>query len=139
MLSGIDPLLSGELLLHLDRMGHSDLVAIVDAHFPAYRLGPVAIEIASDAPSVVRAVCSVIQLDDVNAVALMASGAGWSDVQRLIVDAADIDPTGVDEIDRFSFYERATKAQVIVRTAEGRTYGNVLLSKGVTPPYHPAP
>ncbi len=30
MLKGIDTVLNGEILLHLDRMGHSDLVAIVD-------------------------------------------------------------------------------------------------------------
>ena len=39
MLTGIDPVLSGELLLHLDAMGHSDTVVIADAHFPAARLG----------------------------------------------------------------------------------------------------
>ena len=35
MLEGIHPLLSGELLHHLDDMGHSDAVVIADAHFPA--------------------------------------------------------------------------------------------------------
>ena len=33
MLDGIHPLLSGELLMHLDAMGHSDSVVIADAHF----------------------------------------------------------------------------------------------------------
>ena len=38
MLTGINPLLTGELLWHLDAMGHSDAVVIADAHFPAAAL-----------------------------------------------------------------------------------------------------
>ena len=38
MLTGIHPLLTGELLAHLDAMGHSDAVVLADAHFPADRL-----------------------------------------------------------------------------------------------------
>ena len=38
MLEGIHPLLSGELLHHLDDMGHSDAVVIADAHSPALDL-----------------------------------------------------------------------------------------------------
>ena len=38
MLKGIHPILSGELLAHLDAMGHSDAVVLADAHFPADRL-----------------------------------------------------------------------------------------------------
>ncbi len=39
MLKNIDPLLSGSLLELLDRMGHGDVVALVDRNFPAYRYG----------------------------------------------------------------------------------------------------
>lgn len=39
MLSGIDPILRGTLLAHLDATGHSDAVVVADAHFPAARLG----------------------------------------------------------------------------------------------------
>ena len=36
-------------------------------------------------------------------------------------------------VDRFAFYDRARKAYAVVMTGEVRTYGNVLLKKGVTP------
>lgn len=38
VLTGIHPILTGELLAHLDAMGHSDAVVLADAHFPADRL-----------------------------------------------------------------------------------------------------
>jgi L-fuconolactonase len=38
MLTGISPILTGELLAFLDAMGHSDAVVIADAHFPAERI-----------------------------------------------------------------------------------------------------
>lgn len=39
MLLRIDPLLSGELLWHLEAMGHPDTLVIGDAHFPAAHIG----------------------------------------------------------------------------------------------------
>jgi L-fucose mutarotase len=36
-------------------------------------------------------------------------------------------------IDRFAFYERAKQAFAIVITGETAKYGNILLTKGVTP------
>jgi L-fucose mutarotase len=34
-------------------------------------------------------------------------------------------------LERFAFYERAAQAFAVVATGEGRTYGNILLKKGV--------
>lgn len=39
MLLGVHPILTGKLLAHLDSMGHSDALVVVDAHFPGHRLG----------------------------------------------------------------------------------------------------
>jgi len=36
-------------------------------------------------------------------------------------------------VDRYAFYDRATRAYAVVVTGELRKYGNVLLKKGVTP------
>ena len=36
-------------------------------------------------------------------------------------------------IDRFTFYEMAKEAFAVVQTGETATYGNIALSKGVTP------
>ena len=39
MLSGIHPILVGDLLAALDRLGHGDELVVADANFPAHRLG----------------------------------------------------------------------------------------------------
>lgn len=135
-LYGIDPVLDGELLAHLDAMGHSDAVVIADAHFPAWRIGARCVDIPGLAsPRVTRAVRSVITLDTAPAAALMATPDGvLTEVQRELVDALGIDePSAVEKLDRFSFYEAAAGAYVVVRTGEDRPYGNVLIRKGTFP------
>ena len=133
MLRGIDAVLTGEILLHLDRMGHSDLVAIVDAHFPAYRVGKCVVDVAVGSPRATRAICSVVELDDVEPFVLMDSGKEWNSVQRELVAASGVPEVGVGAIDRYAFYELAERANLIVRTTETRIYGNAVLRKGVTP------
>jgi L-fucose mutarotase len=131
MLEGINPLLTGELLLHLDRMGHSDAVVIADAHFPAWAIGARVVDLpGTTTPAVLAAVRSVVPLDDAPALDLMASADGEVlDVQRELAAAAGVeDPRYVD---RFAYYEVAKTAYLIVRTGETRTYGNALLRKGV--------
>lgn len=134
MLKGINPILTGDLLALLDQMGHSDTVVIADAHFPAYRLSDVVIEVAQGSPEVTAAVCSVLELDDVNAVQMMDSEGKALEVQEELVAAAgnpDADRVGL--VERFAFYDVAEKANFIIRTIETRIYANVILSKGVTP------
>lgn len=132
MLLGIDPLLTGEVLNHLDRMGHSDAVAVVDAHFPAHRVGGSVAEMPGvDSPSMVRAVCTVLPLDDDPALVLMATADGdtrpvQDELVRVVAGAAP-----VLSVDRFDFYERATRAALVIRTGETRSYGNALLHKGI--------
>ena len=131
MLEGINPLLTGELLLHLDRMGHSDAVVIADAHFPAWAIGARVIDLpGTRTPEVLAAVRSVVSLDDAPALDLMASADGEVlDVQRELAAAAGVDDPRY--VDRFEYYELAKTAYVIVRTGETRKYGNALLRKGV--------
>lgn len=131
MLEGIDPLLTGELLLHLDRMGHSDAVVIADAHFPAWAIGQRVVELpGTTTPAVLAAVRTVIPLDDEPALDLMESADGEVlDVQRELASAAG---TGSPRyIERFAYYEAAKRAYLVVRTGETRKYGNALLRKGV--------
>lgn len=135
MLFGIDPLLSGDLLRHLDHMGHSDLVVITDAHFPAFRLGRAVVEVAADAPRVTRAIRTVLTLDDLDPVTLMRSGETWNAAQEEIIAAADVAEGAARAVDRFEFYEIAASAQLVVRCAETRTFANAILSKGVIPAY----
>ena len=133
MLEGINPLLTGELLMHLDEMGHSDTVIIVDAHFPASRLAERLITLpGTTSPEVLEAVRSVLPLDDSPAVDLMTSADGTVlDVQKELLTAAGVTEDGVRFVDRFDFYDDAEDAYVIIRTGETRKYGCVIVRKGL--------
>lgn len=133
MLEGIHPLLTGELLLHLDRMGHSDAVVVADAHFPAWGLGARVIDLpGTTTPEVVAAIRTVLPLDDAPGIDLMTSADGEVlDVQHELMAAAG---TAVDTtafVERFAYYEVVKAAYLLVRTGETRKYGNALLRKGV--------
>ena len=138
MLLGMDPVLTGRLLEALDAMGHTDSLVIADAHFPAARLsGGRQIELPGlSTPRVLRAVCSVLPLDDAPSLDLMASPEpGLLEVQRELVEAAGLDAAGEGHqlVERFAFYDLAEQAQLIIRTGETRIYGNALVRKGVVP------
>lgn len=135
MLLGLDPLLTGDLLAALDAMGHSDGVCLADAHFPADRLADRLLEFPGiTTPDLLRAVCSVLPLDDSPAVDLMASADGEVlPVQRELVAAAGVGADAVRFVDRHAFYDVAAASYLIVRTGETRTYGNVIVRKGVVP------
>ena len=133
MLSGIHPILTGELLAHLDAMGHSDAVVLADAHFPADRLASRLLTFPGlTTPDVLAAIRTVIPLDDAPGVDLMASADGTRlPVQEELIAAAGATEDDVRFVDRYEFYDVAAEAYVIVRTGETRTYGNVILRKGV--------
>lgn len=133
MLQGINPLLSGELLLHLDAMGHSDSVVIADAHFPAAALGErVVVLPGTTTPEVLAAIRTVIPLDDSPSLDLMTSADGEVlEVQHELMAAAGTNLETTQFVDRFAYYDVARTAFLIVRTGETRKYGNALLRKGV--------
>ena len=133
MLEGIDPLLTGELLLHLDRMGHSDAVVIADAHFPAWALGARVVDLpGTTTPEVLAAIRTVLPLDDAPALDLMESADGAVlAVQHELMAAAGTEAATTRFVERFAYYEVAAGAYLMVRTGETRKYGNALLRKGV--------
>lgn len=133
MLEGINPLLTGELLKHLDEMGHSDSVVIADAHFPSHALGARVVDLpGTSTPAVLAAIRSVVPLDDAPALDLMESAdATVLDVQRELMTAAGVSREQTRFIERFAYYEVAKTSYLIVRTGEARKYANALLRKGV--------
>jgi L-fucose mutarotase len=135
VLLGIDPLLTGGLLAHLDAMGHSDAVCLADAHFPAERLATRLLDLPGiTTPDLLRAVCSVLPLDDDPAVDLMTSAEGAVlPVQEQLAAAAGVRLDAVRFVDRHTFYDVAAASFLVVRTGETRTYGNVIVRKGVVP------
>jgi len=139
VLIGIHPLLTGELLAGLDAMGHSDAVVLADAHFPAHRVARAAggrpVELPGVAtPDLLRAICTVLPLDDAPALELMTSADGAVlPVQEELMTAAGVTSDEVRFVDRHEFYDVAARAQLVIRTGETRTYGNALVRKGVVP------
>jgi len=135
VLLGIDPLLTGDLLAALDAMGHSDAVCLADAHFPADRLADRLLDFPGIAtPDLLRAVRSVLPLDDAPALTLMSSADGEVlPVQHELAGAAGVSPDDVAFVDRHAFYDLAASSFLVVRTGETRTYGNVVVRKGVVP------
>lgn len=133
MLQGIHPLLTGELLLHLDAMGHSDAVVVADAHFPAADLASRLVVLpGTSTPEVVAAIRTVLPLDDAPSFDLMRSADGEVlTVQEELMRAAGTDAASTRFVDRFDYYDVARAAFLIVRTGETRPYGNALLRKGL--------
>lgn len=112
MLNAIHPILTGELLAHLDAMGHSDAVVLADAHFPAARLAERLLTFPGlSTPDVLAAVRTVIPLDDPPALDLMSSADGTRlPVQEQLVAAAGAGEQDVRFVDRHDFYDVAAGA-----------------------------
>ncbi len=136
MLLNLDPLLTGQLLLALDEMGHGDAVVIADAHFTASKLARKhLIDLPGiGSPRVLRAIRSVMVPDTYGpALDLMEAPDGLLPVQQELIAAADLQGAESRMVERFAFYDLAAQAEVIIRTGETRIYGNALFRKGVTP------
>jgi L-fucose mutarotase len=138
MLRGIDPLLTPNLLHSLAAMGHGDRIAIVDANFPASSCARRVHHLAGiDAGSVLRAILSVLPLDDfIPDPAVTMQVVGEPDtVPEAVGEFTKIlhmhDAPSPSAIERFAFYDLARTAYAIVQTGETRLYGNIILSKGV--------
>lgn len=133
MLDGIHPLLTGELLWHLDAMGHSDAVVVADAHFPAASVARRLVTLpGTSTPEVLAAVRTVIPLDDAPSLDLMTSATGEIlDIQHELMEAAGTSAETTRFVDRFDYYDLARGAFVVIRTGETRIYANALLRKGL--------
>jgi L-fucose mutarotase len=53
------------------------------------------------------------------------------EVQQELADAAGCPLTEVELLERFAFYEATEAAFAVVRTGEVRSYGNVMVRKGL--------
>jgi L-fucose mutarotase len=142
MLLHIPALLTPDALHALASMGHGDELAIVDAHFPAARIAAQAgarlVPLpGADLPAAARAVLALLPLDDEGGPAahtMQVSGdraavpPAVAEVQAVL---ADIGAAPAAALERFAFYERAARAFAILPCGETRTWGNLLLRKGV--------
>jgi L-fucose mutarotase len=116
VLKNIDPLLTGPLLSLLDRMGHGDLLGLVDRNFPAHRYGAPVIDFRGvDTGAAAEALLSVFPLDGFvdEAVHRMEIDGSPDEItaatDRLqkAADAAEGRPVRIASVERFAFYEMA--------------------------------
>jgi L-fucose mutarotase len=142
MLKGISPLISPELLKALCEMGHGDEIVLADAHFPAVAIGQRVVRadglLIAD---LLDAILPLFELDSyVDAPVIMMEVVPGDRADPAVEEryratirrhAPKIGPP--KKIERFAFYERARKAFAVVATGDTAKYGNVVLSKGVTP------
>lgn len=142
MLKGVSPLLSPELLGVLCRMGHGDTIVLADAHFPGETLGRRVVR--ADGLAIAPLLDAILPLFELDAyvaapVAMMAAVEGDTldlaveQAYRVAIDKHAPQTPPIARIDRFAFYDRAKEAFAVVMTGETAKYGNVLLTKGVTP------
>jgi L-fucose mutarotase len=142
MLVGISPLLSPELLATLCSMGHGDDIVLADAHFPGETVGRRCLR--ADGLLVADLLDGILPLFCLDAyvsapVTMMAAVEGDSldpDVEaayRTVIDRHWPDTPATAQLERFAFYDRARQAYAVVMTGDTAKYGNVILTKGVTP------
>jgi L-fucose mutarotase len=140
MLKGLHPLLVPDLVHALASMGHGDEIAVVDANFPASSVGRRVIELAgASAPEALAAILTVLPLDTMVVPAAFTmqvvgdAGAVPEPVADFaaVLTAQGLGDSEIGALERHAFYDRARDAFAVVRTGEGRPYGNILLVKGV--------
>ena len=144
MLKGISPLISPELLATLHRMGHGDSIIFADAHFPGHSINSNTLR--ADGlliPDLLNAILPLFTIDTFipDPIIMMAPvegdnadpavEAGYRSI--LEQHSTDGPSPDINHIDRFEFYERARQSFAVVMTGDTAKYGNLLLTKGVTP------
>ena len=138
MLKGISKIISPELLMILDKMGHGDEIVFSDGNFPGESIGKIVLRAdPCGVPELLRAVLPLFPLDSYDSnVYLMDKTESdrdldipiWEEYKKIVAEYTDAEPVFLE---RFAFYERAKKAYAVVVTGESAIYANVILKKGV--------
>jgi L-fucose mutarotase len=142
MLKHIDSLLTPDLLRVLAAMGHGDVIAVVDANFPAYSVagGKPLIHIpGADTIQVLRAILSLFPIDTfddepIRTMQVVGDPSATPEVVGRVQDQllSRIEPApAIKSIERHAYYAAARQAVAVVLTGEKLPYGNFLLRKGV--------
>ena len=142
MLKGIPQVLGPELLKVLAEMGHGDEIVLADGNFPAASIAKRLVRAdGHPIPALLEAILQVLPLDKYvqQPVALMAVVPGdkvetpiWDQYAQIIRRSGE--PSAIEHVERFAFYERARQAYAVVATSENALYANIILKKGVVCP-----
>ena len=142
MLKGISPAISPELLAVLSEMGHGDEIVLADAHFPGRTFNSRVLRadgVGVDA--LLRGLIPLFELDSYAPPLVMMAPVAGDELDptveqryRQALFGGAVGPA-ITRIERFAFYDRARTAFAVVVTGELAKYGNIILKKGVTPPF----
>lgn len=142
MLIGIDPILNADLLHGLRAMGHGDTLVIADGNFPATSVARRLVNMeAADLRRTLRAILSVLPIDEYGVDPVIGMEVVGHPTQNM--PAHDIIRSGVAAVnatvtlklvERYSFYEQAKEAFLVVATGERLLCGNVIIRKGIIAP-----
>lgn len=104
MLLNLDPILTGQLLMALDEVGHGDAVVIADAHFTASKLAKKhLIDMPGrSSPRVFRAIRSVMAPASYPVLDLKECPGGELPVQQELIAAAGLEAEPTRMIERFA-------------------------------------
>ncbi|AEJ60706.1 RbsD or FucU transport [Spirochaeta thermophila DSM 6578] len=140
MLIGIPPIVGPDLLYVLHRMGHGDELVLADAFFAGDTYGKriVRMDGIRIAP-LLDAILSLIPIDTYvsDPVVMMQPVEGDSYDPSLFETYWEVlvrrwpETPPITRLERFAFYERASKAYAVVMTGETTKYGNIIIKKGV--------
>lgn len=139
MLRGIPACISPDLMKVMMEMGHGDEIVLADGNFPAAALAGRLIRCDGHGiMALLDAILRFMPLDSSveHPAVVMEKGiqepapAIWSDYTAAL---RKVDPAfkGLEQMDRFAFYDRARTAFAIVATSEVIRRANVILKKGV--------
>jgi len=123
-------------------MGHGDEVVLADVHFPGETMGRRCLR--ADGLQVADLLDGILPLFCLDAyvqapLSMMAAvdgdqhDPGVESAYRSAVDRYWPDTPPIAHLERFAFYERAKEAFAMVMTGDTAKYGNLILTKGVTP------
>lgn len=142
MLKGISPAVSPELLKVLSEMGHGDEIILADAHFPGHSFNERVLRADGvGVDTLLRGIIPLFELDSYAPPLIMMAAVDGDEldprVEQRYRDALFRGAPGpaISRIDRFAFYDRTRTAFAVVMTGEVAKYGNIILKKGVTPPF----
>ncbi|MDD5368997.1 MAG: RbsD/FucU domain-containing protein [Anaerolineaceae bacterium] len=140
MLKGIDKAISPDMIKVLMEMGHGDELVIADGNFPAASLAQRIIWGGDiKVSTILDSILKLFPLDQYveHPVVLMSVVPGdpyvptvWEGFYK-VVKAHESGFDSFEWIDRYSFYERTSRAYAVITTTDLSLYANIILKKGV--------
>jgi L-fucose mutarotase len=139
MLKGISPVIGPDLLKLLYEMGHGDEIVLADSNYPGSSMAQRLLRADGlNISTLLEGILPLFPLDTyADPLVMMQAEKGdsldpavESDYLAVIRRFEGSAPVPL-RVERYAFYERTRSAFGILMTGETRTYGNLILKKGV--------